>query len=62
MKIKRITIQERRGCLGKTKHNSVLAAQNHLDNLRQFSKTPETLCYYECKYCKGYHCGNSKSE
>jgi len=61
MKIKRITFAEKKGCLGKTKHKSILAAQNHLEDLRQFSKTPQNLNYYKCHFCDGWHCGN-KSE
>jgi len=62
MKIKKITVAERRGCLGKIKHNSELAAQQHLDSLRPFSKTPQNLNYYKCQFCYGWHCGNNKSE
>ncbi len=59
-KIKRITTFEKASCLGKTKHNSELAATNHLYQLMKFSKTPHTLYHYLCEFCGGYHCGNRK--
>lgn len=58
MKIRRITNFERRSCLGKIKHNSILAAQNHLDELKAVGNNPHTLNFYHCQFCKGYHCGN----
>lgn len=58
-KIKPITDRERKMCLGKTKHKSILSAQEHLYNLELYAKTPERLNYYKCHFCKQYHCGNS---
>ena len=62
IRIRKISDGERRSCLGKIKHNSTLAAQNHLDELRVIAKTPHLLDYYKCQYCDGYHCGNNREE
>ncbi len=62
MKIKKITRAEQRMCLGKIKHNSELAAQHHVDELRKVAKSPNLLVWYKCQYCDGYHCGNNKAE
>lgn len=59
MKIKRITSAEKAGCLGKIKHNSELAAQYHLDELRKIGKNPHLLVWYKCQFCDGWHCGNN---
>jgi len=58
IKVKRITSLERRMCLGKTPHKSLLAAVEHVNELRKFSKTPASLNYYTCQFCKFYHVGN----
>lgn len=55
---KEITYFERKSCLGKTKHGSLLGATNHLMELRKFSKTPESLNWYKCTFCDYYHVGN----
>jgi hypothetical protein len=57
-RIRPISDGERKMCLGKTVHKSVLAAETHLDELRRYSKTPQTLNWYKCHYCKFYHVGN----
>jgi len=59
-KIKRITKFEQRSCLGKTKHKSVLAASEHLNELIKFARPDHTLHFYKCDFCGFYHCGNNK--
>lgn len=49
-------------CLGKTKHKSVLAAEAQLQDLMQYSKTPQTLNWYKCLYCEFIHVGNKNED
>lgn len=53
---------ERKMCLGKTKHKSVLAAEAQLQDLMQYSKTPQTLNWYKCLYCEFIHVGNKNED
>ncbi len=57
---KPITYKEQKMCLGKTKHKCELAATTQLNELRKFSKTPQTLGTYQCEFCGFYHCGNNQ--
>lgn len=59
-KIKRLTRAEKKGCMGKTKHKTVLAASAHLTELIKFAKKDHSLHFYKCDFCGSYHCGNSK--
>lgn len=60
--MKPISDQERKGCLGKAQHKSVLAAQNALEQLKKYSRTPEHLNFYKCDFCKNFHVGNKKNK
>jgi hypothetical protein len=44
----------RKGCAGKTRHETREAARAHLLELRR----PWTLNVYPCRYCGGFHVGH----
>ncbi len=46
-------------CLGKTKHKCKLGAEVQLEDLKKYTRTPETLAIYQCHFCKNWHCGNN---
>jgi hypothetical protein len=59
-KTKRITIEEKITCTGKIKYNTFEEASVHLKELKEISMNPKSLHLYECTFCGGFHCGNTK--
>lgn len=46
----------KKGCLGKVKHKSLLAAEYVLDEMRDRA----VMNIYKCRFCHHYHIGHDK--
>ncbi len=55
---KPITDHEKKGCLGKVKHKSELAARHQVDHDMKEVKKPHKYDYYKCEFCGYWHCGH----